>query len=71
MASFQEISDQLGKALNDVVGKKKALDGATAVVQKANTEYSSSVEYAQGLKDQLVLLLNDSLPNIGSQTRIR
>lgn len=69
--SYQEVSDQLNKTLIDLAAKKKALDDATAIIQKANTEYLQAVEYARGIRSQMASILSDLIPEDPATSRVR
>jgi hypothetical protein len=69
--SYSDISNELEKAIATVDEKKKVLDTTTEALKKSTTDYNEAIEKAHYLKDQLVNLLTEKLPNTGSQTRTR
>ena len=60
-SKFSEISVQLAKAIDNVTAKKKALDDATAAINKAASEHNDAVENAKSLRSQLEAALDVSL----------
>ena len=62
MSKFSDISAQLDKNITEVELKKKAVDAATAALTKAGEEYQRALETGVKLKNDLLAVLNESLP---------
>ena len=58
MPTYQDVSAQLAKAVDDVIAKKITLDKAVEAMNKASGDYNSAVDNAKKLRTEMALLLD-------------
>jgi predicted nucleic acid-binding Zn-ribbon protein len=68
--AFKDISIALDSALQDLDSKKKVLDKANAAADKALSDYRSSMENAQSLRQQLTDSLAQVMPAMPDNVRV-